>query len=107
MARFRLKSALPLALALGFTLALPTVTIAQAPGSSDSATQRNLTDQQDPKASRLNDPANARNLNDQQDPKNSRLNDPANARNVTDPADKRNATTGQGQDDKDNKRDVK
>ena len=89
MARFGLKSALPLALVLGFASAIP-ATMAQAQGSSrdpanerninDPANARNLTDQQDPKNSRLNDPANARNLQDQQDPKNSRLNDPANGR---------------------------
>ena len=99
MARFGLKSALPLALVLGFACAVPTVTMAQAPGVNDRqdpnksrlndpANQRNLNDQQDPKTSRLNDPANQRNLQDQQDPKNSRLNDPASARNLDDKADK-------------------
>jgi hypothetical protein len=96
MARFGLKSALPLTLVLGFAFAVPAVTMAQAQGSRDPATQRNLNDQQDPNKSRLNDPANARNLNDTQDPKNSRLNDPSNARNVTDPA-----------NEKENKRDTK
>jgi hypothetical protein len=95
MARFGLKSALPLALVLGF--AVTTATMAQAPGDrqdpnksrlNDPANQRNLQDQQDPKNSRLNDPANARNLQDQQDPKNSRLNDPASARNLDDKAEK-------------------
>jgi hypothetical protein len=88
MVRFGLKSALPLALVLGFACAVPTATMAQAPSRdpanerniNDPANQRNLQDQQDPKNSRLNDPANARNLQDQQDPKNSRLNDPANGR---------------------------
>jgi|HubBroStandDraft_1064217.scaffolds.fasta_scaffold163168_2 hypothetical protein len=91
MARFGLKSALPLALVLGFA-AVSTATMAQAPNVqdpnksrlNDPANQRNLNDQQDPKTSRLNDPANARNLQDQQDPKNSRLNDPASERNLND-----------------------
>ena len=86
MARFGLKSALPLALVLGFACAVPSASMAQ--GTRDPAAARNLNDQQDPKASRLNDPANARNLQDQQDPKNSRLNDPANGRGNDDKSDK-------------------
>ena len=92
MARFGLKSTLPLAFILGFACAVPAATIAQAQGTRDPATQRNLNDQQDPNKSRLNDPANARNLQDQQDPKNSRLNDPANARGSDDKGEKGDKT---------------
>jgi len=71
MTRLTFKSTVPLAFLLGLAFAVPAATIAQAQGSRDPASSRNL-----------NDPANARNLNDTQDPNRSRLNDPANARNL-------------------------
>jgi len=90
MARFGLKSALSLAFVLGLAGAIP-ATIAQAQGSRDPSSQRNI-----------NDPANQRNLDDSNNrfqEQGRPLNDPKNPRDTT--------GEGAGGQDKGEKKDVK
>jgi hypothetical protein len=90
MARFGLKSALPVAFVLGLAAAVPVATMAQAQGSRDPASQRNL-----------NDPANQRNLNDS----NARFQEQG--RPLNDPNNARGTNGAASQDQKSDKKDIK